>query len=125
MDDIVILTKTRWQNRKVVRLLNNCFNRLKVNQHPDKTFIGKIERGFDFLGYHFSRKPLRLASITIRKHVEHIYRLYEQQKANPDRAALLGQYVKRWQCWCTAGLSGITLGAYDDVLQRNREVLNP
>jgi hypothetical protein len=24
---------------------------LKVEQHPDKTFIGRIERGFDFLGY--------------------------------------------------------------------------
>ena len=21
--------------------------------HPDKTFIGRIDKGFDFLGYHF------------------------------------------------------------------------
>ena len=128
MDDIVILTKTRWHNRKAVRLLNNCFNRLKVKQHPDKTFIGKIERGFDFLGYHFSRKPLRLASITIRKHVEHFHRLYEQQKTkkatSEEMALVLGQYVKRWQRWCTAGLQGITYDFYD-VLQRNQEVLSP
>ncbi|MFT6991854.1 MAG: hypothetical protein ACJASL_003850, partial [Paraglaciecola sp.] len=26
---------------------------LKVEQAPDKTFIGKISKGFDFLGYHF------------------------------------------------------------------------
>jgi len=29
------------------------FEQLKVKQHPDKTFIGKIEKGFYFLGYHF------------------------------------------------------------------------
>jgi RNA-directed DNA polymerase len=33
MDDILVLAPTRWK-------------------HPDKTFIGRIERGFDFLGYH-------------------------------------------------------------------------
>ena len=143
MDDIVILTKTRWHNRKAVSLLNSCFNRLKVKLHPDKTFIGKIERGFDFLGYkvnraseregalghHFSREPLRLAAITIRKHVECIRRLYEQQrmkKATSEEAALvLGNYVKRWQCWCTAGLHSITLELYDDVLQRNLVDLSP
>ena len=24
-----------------------------VEKHPDKTFIGRIEKGFDFPGYHF------------------------------------------------------------------------
>jgi len=79
MDDILIMTKTRWQNRKVIKLLNQCFNALKVERHPDKTFIGRIEKGFDFLGYHFSRKQLRLADITVRKHVERLHRLYELQ----------------------------------------------
>ena len=30
-----------------------------------KTFIGKIEKGFDFLGYHFSPQGLRLARQTV------------------------------------------------------------
>ena len=34
---------------------------LNLEKHPDKTFIGRIERGFDFLGYHFSR-----AGLTVR-----------------------------------------------------------
>jgi retron-type reverse transcriptase len=46
MDDILILTKTRWQNRKAVKALNLILNQLKVEKHPDKTFIGKIENGF-------------------------------------------------------------------------------
>ena len=78
MDDILILSKTRWQNRKVVRQLNQILNELKVEKHPDKTFIGKIKKEFDFLGYHFSRKPLKIARITWQKHVLHITQLYEQ-----------------------------------------------
>ena len=63
-------------------------------------FIGKIEKGFDFLGYHFSREPLKLAHNTVKKHVEHLYRLYEQQKkkktTSEEVVLVLGQDVKRW-----------------------------
>ena len=71
--------------------------------------ISRREKGFDFRGYSFARKPVRFAEATVRKHVERLYRLYEQQiikKATPEEVALvLGNYVKRWQCWCTAGLT--------------------
>ncbi len=30
-------------------------------KHPDKTFIGRIEKGFDFLGYHFGPDGLSVA----------------------------------------------------------------
>ena len=108
MDDLLILTKKRWALRRAVKQLNILFNNQNLEQHPDKTFIGRIEKGFDFLGYHFSRKPLRIAEITVKKHVERLYRLYEQQKnkiASSDEMALvLGDYVKRWLCWCVSGL---------------------
>ena len=31
------------------------------HSHPDKTLIGRIERGFDFLGYHFGLDGLSVA----------------------------------------------------------------
>jgi len=122
MDDIVILTKTRWQNRRAVKQLNQIFNQQKLSQHPDKIFIGRIDEGFDFLAYHFSPKGLQLATITVRKHVERRNRLYEQQitkKATPQEVALvLGNYTKRWHSWCAAGLAGLKLASYDES-QRN------
>lgn len=108
MDDILILTKTRWHNRGAVKRLNQCLQALRLEKHPDKTFIGRIEKGFDFLGYHFSRAPLRLARKTWAKHALHIIRLYEQlskKKATSDEvASALGLYVKRWHRWTEAGL---------------------
>ncbi|MDC1287906.1 reverse transcriptase domain-containing protein [Gammaproteobacteria bacterium] len=113
MDDILILSKTRWQNRKAVIQLNGILNRLKLEKHLDKTFIGRIEKGFDFLGYHFSRKPLQVAEKTVEKHVLHIVRLYEQLRqkkaTSKEMASTLGLYVNRWQRWAVAGLQGIKI----------------
>jgi RNA-directed DNA polymerase len=46
MEDILILTKTRWHNCKAIKALSQILNKLKVEKHPDKTTIGKIENGF-------------------------------------------------------------------------------
>lgn len=104
MDDIVILAPSRWQLRRAVACLQKIFAQLKLSTHPDKTFIGRIDRGFDFLGYHFSREPIRLAIQTVRHHASRLCRLYEQQKTAPEGAAILGKYVTRWLSWTRAGL---------------------
>ena len=51
INDILILAPTRWQLRGAVKLVNQLLSALRPEKHPDKTFIGKIERGFGFLGY--------------------------------------------------------------------------
>jgi Reverse transcriptase (RNA-dependent DNA polymerase) len=59
MDDWVILAPTRWKLREAIRLVNQTLAELHVEQHPDKTFIGRISRGFDFLGYAFQPRGWR------------------------------------------------------------------
>ena len=49
---------------KMVKLSLRALSLLKVEKHPDKIFVGRIERGFDFLGYHFSPGGLSLAPKT-------------------------------------------------------------
>jgi RNA-directed DNA polymerase len=121
MDDVIILAKTRWHFRKAVRTVNQHFHQLKVEQAPDKTFIGKISKGFDFLGYHFYGKQLTVAAKTVEKHVLHYRQLYEQlrkKKATSDEMALaLGQYVKRWQRWVAAGLQGIKIDVFYEQIR--------
>ena len=52
---------------------------LGLEKHPDKTFIGRIERGFDFLGSHFRPDRLSVAAKTIENFVARAIRLYEQE----------------------------------------------
>ena len=47
MDDWVILSPTRWKLRRAIARINAILAELKVQQHPDKTFVGRVSRGFD------------------------------------------------------------------------------
>ena len=67
MDDILVLAPTRWKLRRAVQVLNRVLSSLKLEKHPEETFIGRIEKGFDFLGYHFSRAELTVARATLEE----------------------------------------------------------
>lgn len=109
MDDVLILAKSRWKLKKAIRVLNETFNELNLQKHPDKTFIGRTERGFDFLGYQFSPHGMSVSASTIENGLQKLHRLYEQKKTAPEGAAILGEYIKRWRRWATAGLQQVQL----------------
>ena len=79
MDDVLILAPTRWRLRTAVRVVNQVLGTLGLEKHPDKTFIGRVERGFDFLGYCFSPAGLTVAAPTMERFVARAARLYEQE----------------------------------------------
>jgi hypothetical protein len=63
--------------------------------------IGRTEKGFDFLGYHFKPGMLSVAKKTVHNFLERITRLYEQG-ASIER---IGQYVLKWYKWLFSGLA--------------------
>jgi RNA-directed DNA polymerase len=109
-DDILILAPTRWQLRGAVKVVNETLGTLSLEKHPDKTFIGKIERGFDFLGYHFSSAGLTVAKQTITNFIEKASRLYEQERRAVSAVSPLEVYVRQWLKWARAGVSDIGRG---------------
>ncbi len=100
MDDWVIIVPGRWKFRRIVKIVNTVLNRLKIEKHPDKTFIGMAIKGFDFLGYRVKPGKLSVSQSTIKRHFERIDRLYEQG-AGYNRVR---QYVLRWFDWLKAGI---------------------
>ena len=80
---------------------------LHMEKHPDKTFIGRISRGFDFLGYWFSPAGLGVAPKTMERCVERVSRLYGQ---GADFARI-GEYVRHWWRWVRCGVDRIFVGA--------------
>jgi hypothetical protein len=51
-------------------VVRSLLSRLGLNIHPDKTFIGRIAKGFYFLGYHFFEGTLSAAQKTLDKMAE-------------------------------------------------------
>ncbi|MCP4412636.1 MAG: hypothetical protein GY808_08745, partial [Gammaproteobacteria bacterium] len=100
---VIVIAPTRWKLRSAVRIVNETLNLLKVEQHPDKTFIGKVERGFDFLGYFIKPGVLRVSRITFVRFTERISRLYEQ---GADYLRI-EEYVKHWFKWVRTGIAGL------------------
>ncbi len=47
---LLVLAPTRWKLRKAVKAVNEVLGWLGLLKHSDKTFVGRTERGFDFLG---------------------------------------------------------------------------
>ncbi|MCP4408398.1 MAG: reverse transcriptase [Gammaproteobacteria bacterium] len=105
MDDILVLAPTRWKLKRAVKVVNQLLHGLKLEKHPEKTFIGRIEKGFDFLGYHFSPLGLSVAKATVEKFVTRATRLYEQERGESSDFPQLGMYVQRWVRWSVGGMA--------------------
>ena len=100
---LVVLSPTRWKLRKAVKIVNRVLNQLMVVQHPDITFIGRISRGFDFLGYWFSSWGITIAGKSYGRMFWQATRFYEQG-ADKFRIEL---YLRRAMGWFVFCLSRI------------------
>lgn len=60
MDDFLLLTTNRYKLRAVIKILHAFFNQLGFVFHPEKTFIGRIEKGFDWLGHQYNHTVYRV-----------------------------------------------------------------
>jgi hypothetical protein len=113
MDDWVILAPTRWKLREAIRLVNQTLAELHVEQHPDKTFIGRISRGFDFLGYAFTPAGLKVAPQAIDRCAQRASQLYER---GVDLIHF-GTYIGRWLPWARSGLRTMGVGLSERALE--------
>ena len=106
MDDILILSRTRWQLKRAVAKLNHWFNESGLRQHPDKTYIGRVEHGFDWLGYRFAENGLTgITPQAFERFRNKLCRLLEQARSrgtsHEATQRRVVEYIKRW-CGATA-----------------------
>ena len=91
----------QWQGRGGVKVTNSLG--LKMHR-KEKFFIGRIEKGFSFLGYQFHPgRKLRPSAESLRRLVTNARRLYEKQ----GDLHRLGLYVSRWTQWLWSSLPGM------------------
>ena len=122
---ILVHAPTRRKLRRAVRVVKKVLVAFDLLQHPTKTFIGGVEKGFDWLGYRLSPDSLPLAARTVDNFVARMTRLYEHTSGRPDCAARRREYVRRWLRWATAGLGHRVVclpGAPDSVFQKKNHV---
>ena len=108
MDDLIVLTKTKSQLRRVIKITYKSIESYNYKLHTnEKTFIGKISKGFDYCGLHLNYKKVTLSESCVSKFKNNISGLYEQAqrksqatfyKRKPDFSAV-SQYIQRFLRW--------------------------
>ena len=92
MDDFLILAPSRRVFRRAIKCVHQVLRDLQLRLHTKKRFIGRVCRGFDFLGYTVTPgRRLRPSAESHRRLLAKFRRLYEQGAS----AAALWRYVAR------------------------------
>ena len=104
-DDWICLTRTRRQLRTITRKMNAVLSALNLPISQPKTWMGRTDRGIDFLGYHIRpHHPLTLATAT---QVNHTHTLIGKLDSGDWDA--VDRYITHWRRWARAGLPQVTL----------------
>ncbi len=101
MDDWIVMSSKKQPSRAVVKETYTVLQALKLRVHPDKTFIGKGEKGFDFLGFHCCPTGMRVPEAALSRRDEKLARLQGSSKKR------IGQYLARWLGWATLFCDGV------------------
>ena len=104
MDDFVIMAQKRHQLRRAIKCVHEVLQRLGLRLHGSKRLIGKLSKGFDFLGYRVvPGRRLRSSAESKRRFAEKFRRLYEQGASSMR----LWRYAERWCRWRRSRLTGL------------------
>jgi RNA-directed DNA polymerase len=69
VDDWVVLTKSKTMLRKVIKQTHGILNDLHLEMHPTKTYIGRIEKGFNFLTYFMKKGTILPSRVEYTTHI--------------------------------------------------------
>jgi RNA-directed DNA polymerase len=83
MDDLVVLAPTKARLRKAIKVTYQALKPWDYQLHTnEKTFIGKIAKGFDFCGFRLKYDKIILAKSCLAKFEKRLSALYEQLSKN-------------------------------------------
>ncbi len=99
MDDILILSKTRWKLRKAIKVLRQEVSNLDLKLSYEKTQVGRIEEGFDFLGFRITPEGIIPSRKTINSFLLKVYQICKKEFSLQNFKARLEKYFNHWKQW--------------------------
>lgn len=109
MDDFLFLSTRRWPLRRAIRHLHDYFEDAGFVCHPDKTQVGRTDRGFDWQGGFVATGPTGIAPRAKENHRARRLRLEEQARrrglSEETFRQRVQQYEARWATWAKSQIS--------------------
>lgn len=110
MDDFIFLSPRRWWVKRATKRLLHHFDLFGFSAHPDKTQMGKISKGFDWLGVWFTDNGAAgIAPRALTNHRTRRLRLEERARrqglCEMAIAERVQEYEARWNIWARSMLN--------------------
>ena len=104
MDDILILSSSRWAMRRARHQLLAFLDDAGFEMHPDKTQVGRLPHSsFDWLGWGFKDNSVTVAPRALANYRQEFRRRSQSLKLegvnNADLRQTLRHYDRRWRSW--------------------------
>lgn len=97
MDDFLLLARTRWQLRRGIAQLAKYLELSGFERHPEKTQTGRLENGFDWLGFWFGPDGVTPSPRALQNHHDRCLRLFELARMRGASEEEAGLRVQRYR----------------------------
>jgi len=104
MDDWVELGPTRGHLRRAIKLANQVLESLKVEKPTDKTFVGRVSHGFEFMGYRFDSEYGREGVDISAQSWHNNFKRMETLVSEGACVERLAMYQPFWWRWVESGV---------------------
>ncbi len=117
-DDALVLklvpSKRRWPLRRTIHSLNEQMKECGFALYPDKTQIGRLEKGFDWMGLLFDEADVRRSPRSLQMLMDKTLRLYEQNSPVKNIMKKKSATAKAWKlasALCTFSIVSVSNAA--------------
>ncbi|WP_050567161.1 reverse transcriptase domain-containing protein [Vibrio owensii] len=97
MDDFLMFSQTRWPIRRAIKRLHKTLTHWDLTLHPEKTYIGRTSKGFDWMGFQWQGGQWQGASPrSLEKSYQKRRALVTFYGADSARVAEYDKHYQRW-----------------------------
>lgn len=121
-DDVLILCRTREEAEAALEKARELLTSVKLELSPEKTVISSFQAGFDFLGFHFSRRHVSVARKSLKGFYAKVRELTRRNQGCFSTEAVIRQLTPVLRGWATYHRHGHNVGLFKtlDTWVRNR-----
>lgn len=111
-DDVVIFCHERRQANDVLAYVRQVLCKLKLELNEEKTCVRSFSQGFDFLGFHFTRRGMKVSGKSLKGLYRKVREVTQRQQGDRPVQAVIDRLNPILQGWSNYHKRGRNVGLY-------------
>lgn len=111
-DDVVIFCHERRQAIEILAYVRQVLGKLKLELNEEKTCVRSFAQGFDFLGFHFTRRGVKVSSKSLKGLYRKVREVTQRQQGDRPVQAVIDRLNPILQGWSNYHKRGRNVGLF-------------